>query len=153
MEINIGLATLGDIDELARLRWELMTEIEEAREPYETYLERFREFGTAALSGEHWCAWVAEDMGGLIGAIWRQVVTRVPAPDRPEPRSIGYITSTYVEPRYRDEGLGARLLDRAVAASREEGLSMLIVWPSDRSYPFYERAGFLRPPAPLVLEL
>jgi predicted N-acetyltransferase YhbS len=58
-----------------------------------------------------------------------------------------------VEPEYRNDGLGARLLDRAIEASRIEGFSLVMVWPSDRSMTFYGRAGFERGPDPLVLDL
>jgi len=36
---------------------------------------------------------------------------------------------------------------------RREGFSLIMAWPSDRSIPFYERAGFTRPPAPLIHDL
>jgi len=32
-------------------------------------------------------------------------------------------------------------------------LELLIVWPSDQSYPFYERAGFRRETDPLVPQI
>lgn len=37
--------------------------------------------------------------------------------------------------------------------ARRRGVEEVIVWPSERSYPFYERAGFSRTPDPLILYL
>jgi GNAT superfamily N-acetyltransferase len=48
----------------------------------------------------------------------------------------------YVEPGRRDEGLGRELLDAAVTFAREVGADGVLLWPSERSLPFYERAGF-----------
>ena len=58
-----------------------------------------------------------------------------------------------VEPELRDEGLGSRMLEVVLAWARERGVEEIIVWPSERSYPFYERAGFSRTRDPLVLYL
>ena len=33
-------------------------------------------------------------------------------------------------------------MDVAIASAREEGLDTLLLWPSERAVPFYERAGF-----------
>jgi N-acetylglutamate synthase-like GNAT family acetyltransferase len=48
----------------------------------------------------------------------------------------------YVAPEWRNGGLGSRLLGRAVADAREIGHASLFLWPSERSVPFYRRAGF-----------
>jgi GNAT superfamily N-acetyltransferase len=48
----------------------------------------------------------------------------------------------YVEPRRRGGGLGRRLLDAAVAFARDRGVDGVALWASERSKPFYERAGF-----------
>jgi hypothetical protein len=49
--------------------------------------------------------------------------------------------------------VGAQMLDRLTAWCRQEGFSAVIVWPTERSRPFYGRAGFTRPDEPLVIEL
>ena len=154
MDPNIGLATLADVEELARLRWQLYTEdVATIEEPYAVYVERFAAFAGEALADERWRVWIAEDMGRLVGAAWRFTVPRVPQPGRGEPRPLAYVTNLYVEPGYRNQELGTKLLERAVEASRAEGFSLVMVWPNDRSAPFYERAGFDRPADPLVLDL
>jgi GNAT superfamily N-acetyltransferase len=48
----------------------------------------------------------------------------------------------YVEPELRNAGLGRALLGAAVAFARERGVDGVALWSSERSTPFYERAGF-----------
>lgn len=63
------------------------------------------------------------------------------------------LTNSYVLPQARNAGVGQQLLAAIEAWARAEDLELLLVWPSERAYPFYERAGFRRYPDPLVLRL
>ena len=150
---SIGFATTDDVAELARLRWELYAEQEGA--PAETpdeYRERFARFAGSALASDMWRSWVVRDGDRLVAAMWLQTVPRVPVPGK-RAGAIGYLTNVYVAPEHRDAGLGAQMLERAKAWCREQGHSLVIVWPSERSRSFYQRAGFGRPDDPLVLDL
>ena len=64
----------------------------------------------------------------------------------------GYLTNVYTRPEFRNSGVGGRLLAEAQRWAKDQGLSMLIVWPSDRSYAFYTRAGYRRKADPLTLD-
>jgi GNAT superfamily N-acetyltransferase len=154
-DVRIRAATEEDAGELARLRWQLYTE--EAPAPAESpqeYRHRFERFAGDALTDPDWRAWVAEGpSGGLVGAMWRFRVPRIPQPDRGAPAPLGYLTNVYVEPAHRDGGLGSRMLGEVIDASRADGFSLIVTWPSERSYPFYERAGFARHEDPLMLVL
>lgn len=150
---SIGLATTEDVPELARLRWELYAEQEGVTtETPAAYRERFASFAATALASDAWQAWVARDGDRLIAAMWLQTVPRVPVPGK-RAGPIGYLTNAYVEPRHRDVGLGARMLDLLTGWCRAEGYSEVIVWPTERSRSFYARGGFGRPDEPLVLRL
>jgi GNAT superfamily N-acetyltransferase len=59
----------------------------------------------------------------------------------------------YVEAARRDGGLGRELLRRAVEFAGRRGAGGVVLWPSERSRPFYERAGFGMRGGPLWLEL
>jgi ribosomal protein S18 acetylase RimI-like enzyme len=57
----------------------------------------------------------------------------------------GFVTELFVRPRQRRGGLGARLLDAALAALRAggAGAAHLFVWPENRAARrLYARAGF-----------
>lgn len=152
-EPSFGFAVAEDVPELARLRYELYSEQENGvAEAADGYRERFAAFATQALSSKDWRAWVARDGDRLVGAMWLHTVHRVPVPGK-RAGSIGYLTNVYVEPEHRNGGLGGRMLDRVTAWCRQEGFSAVIVWPTERSRPFYGRGGFGRPDEPMVLEL
>jgi GNAT superfamily N-acetyltransferase len=150
---SIGFASIEDVAELARLRWELYAEQE--GDPAETpaaYRLRFERFASDALASGGWRAWVARGGDRLVGAMWLQTVRRVPVPGK-RAGPIGYLTNVYVEGPHRNAGLGARMLELLTGWCRDEGYSEVIVWPTERSRSFYGRGGFDRLDEPLVLRL
>ena len=58
------------------------------------------------------------------------------------PRVWGYVANVYVVPSARDTGTGTLLLEAVTAHADEHGYARLVLSPSERSVPFYERAGF-----------
>ncbi|MGH2640524.1 MAG: GNAT family N-acetyltransferase [Actinomycetota bacterium] len=150
---SIGFATTDDVDELARLRFALYAEQDgTVAEAAEVYRDRFATFAARALASEDWRAWVARLGDRLAGSMWLHTVHRVPVPGK-RAGPIGYLTNVYVEPEHRNSGIGAQMLDRITDWCRQEGFSEVIVWPTERSRPFYARGGFTRPDQPLVIEL
>ena len=149
-------AAIEDADELARLRWEFRLESKTpATRAREAFVEEMREFVADVLAdGTAWRAWVAERDGRLVGCVWLQLVERVPHPslERRE-RPIAYVTNMYVEPALRNAGLGRELLEVAIGFARDRGGAGVVLWPSPRSVPFYERAGFRNEGGPLWLEV
>lgn len=153
---SIREAGIDDVDELARLRWEFRLEVGTpdslSREAFDREMRAFvvdslREAGP-------WHAWVAEDEARLVGCVWLQLVDRVPHPRlRRGERQIAYVTNMYVEPDRRNGGLGRNLLDAALEFARERRVAGVVLWPSERSVPFYWRAGFGDAGAPLWLEV
>jgi GNAT superfamily N-acetyltransferase len=151
VKIGIRAATLGDIEELARLRWQLYTEYEpDIAETLDRYRERFIAFARDALGRDDWRAWVAEEAGRLVAAMWLHTVPRVPAPGRADPSPIGYLTNVYVESTHRGHGLGSEMLRGVLEHCASAGFELVVTWPADPSYAFYERAGFTRLPDPVV---
>ena len=150
---TIAAASIEDVFELARLRWELYGEHDgSSSELFDAYRDRFVGFAISALGSEQWHAWVARDGDRLVAAMWLQTVRRVPIPGK-DARPIGYLTNVYVAPEHRNRGLGARLLERVTSWCREQGYSLVITWPTERARPFYGRGGFERPDEPFVLDL
>ncbi len=52
------------------------------------------------------------------------------------------MTNVYTKPGYRRQGIGSALMQHVQQWARKHKLELLIVWPSEASVPFYERAGF-----------
>jgi GNAT superfamily N-acetyltransferase len=69
------------------------------------------------------------------------VVQKMPKPGRGVPKW-GRISSVQTIPEFRNTGIGSALMEKVVAWCKAERLEELVVWPSERSVPFYERAGF-----------
>jgi len=141
---HIRQATAADADEIARLRWNFSREWHEPTESEEAFLRRMAGEVRRYLASEQWSIWVAEDPAGalrLIANLFLQRVEKVPRP-YPRPGAWGYVTNVYVDPAWRDEGIGQAIMDVAIASARDDGLDTLLLWPSERAIPFYERAGF-----------
>jgi GNAT superfamily N-acetyltransferase len=150
---SIGFATTDDVAAMARLRFALYAEQDGAvAEPPGDYRGRFERFAERALTSADWRAWVARIDDELVAAMWLHTVHRIPVPGK-RAGPIGYLTNVYVAPDRRNTGLGSQILDRVTAWCREEGFSAVIVWPTERSRPFYGRAGFARLDEPLMIEL
>lgn len=143
--VHVRPATPYDVDGLARLRWEFRVELgTPVTRTYEAFAEEFRSFTRDAFADDApWRAWVAEDDDRLVGCAWLQLVEKVPHPDRARwQRPIAYLTTMFVEPGHRDAGLGRELLERALEFARGREVDGVLLWPSERSRAFYERAGF-----------
>lgn len=157
MTTRIRAARIADADGLADLRWafriEAGTPASLEREAFATEMRGFVD--DALASGSDWRVWVAESEGRLVGCVWLRFVERVPHPNLARgARPIAYLTNMYVQAELRDAGLGRRLLDDALDAARADEVDGIVLWPSDRSRPFYERAGFRGlPDGPMWLEL
>jgi GNAT superfamily N-acetyltransferase len=140
MDVSVRCAELRDASELARLRWEFRPE----DQPHQGLEEFSREFEKwfAAASASDWMAAVADDGSGvLVGCVFLRSVSKVPNPGAGD-RAWGYVTNSYVTPSHRGQGVGGRLLEVVIAAARERGHELLIVWPSEEALSFYARVGF-----------
>ena len=85
--------------------------------------------------------WLAEVGAEPVGMLNMLVFTRMPRPGRLRSQW-GYVANAFVLAEHRNQGLGRELLDAAVAHADAHGFVRLMVSPSPRSVPFYERAGF-----------
>jgi GNAT superfamily N-acetyltransferase len=85
--------------------------------------------------------WLAEVDGRAVGAMNLMVFDRMPRPGR-EAARWGYLGNAFVLAAHRDQGVGRRLLDAVLGYAAEEGFVRVVLSPSERSVPFYRRAGF-----------
>jgi GNAT superfamily N-acetyltransferase len=112
--------------------------------------QRFADWFAAQLAHGS-LAWVAHVDGDAVGMLLMFVHERMPEPDR-DPGRWGYIGNVFVLPAHRDAGVGSRLLGAALAHADAHGFARVVLNPSPRSVPFYERAGFSRDHPLLVRE-
>jgi len=137
------LATEGDVHALAEMRWDFRTETV-VRVPaftMEDFAAACAEFFRRALVEGHWACWLAEEDGRIISHLFIQRIRKIPNPFRLH-GEFGYITNVYTRPAFRNQGIGSTLLEKVKEWAGQQDLELLILWPSDKSVNFYNRAGF-----------
>jgi GNAT superfamily N-acetyltransferase len=76
-----------------------------------------------------------------VGSVWAQLIEKIPNPIA-EPESYVYLTNFYVREQYRGKGVGAMLLSEVLEWGKSNNAHTVILWPTERSKPFYLRHGF-----------
>src|SRR5215813_12682499 len=137
----IRFAKPTDADALAQLRYALRASTGRATEPESEFIERCSIWMREHLQTGAWHCWVAEESGQLIGAVWLQLVEKIPNP-RAEAEHHAYITNFYIQEPARSRGIGSQLLRTALDWCRERDVHAVILWPTERSRSLYERHGF-----------
>lgn len=98
--------------------------------------------------------WLALDQEHPVGMLNMLVFERMPWPGQggavTRPSSWGYVANVFVRPEQRNAGVGADLVAACVEHADCNGLARIVLSPSERSIPFYERLGF-RPAADLMV--
>ena len=150
-EIVLRAALSADIVQIADLRWRLKTEDADIFDPREkeAFLAAFEKDQAASTNYSHW---VADNGGQVVAVMSVGLVAKLLSPGR-SAETWGYLTNCYTLPAWRRRGIGSRLLAAIIGEARGRGMELMIVWPSDQSYSFYERLGFERTRDPLVLHL
>jgi len=88
-------------------------------------------------------SWLAETRGEMAGMVNLAVFDRMPQPGR-DPGSWGYLANSFVLAAYRNQGIGSLLLGALLAHADSHGYERVVLRPSERAVPFYQRAGFTR---------
>lgn len=70
-----------------------------------------------------------------------KVFHRMPSPGADHP-NWGYLGNAYVRADHRDKGIGGMLMNALLAHAREQGFHRIVLNPTERSVPYYRRAGF-----------
>jgi predicted N-acetyltransferase YhbS len=136
------LATAADIPALVELRWEFQTEgVAAEGAAYAEFVAECTAFLTRALAGDRWHIWVAEAGSEVVAHIFLQLVEKVPKPGSSRTH-MAYMTNVYTRPSRQGQGIGGGLLWEVCRWAEAANLELIIVWPSERSVPFYTRAGF-----------
>jgi GNAT superfamily N-acetyltransferase len=137
----IRTANAADAGALARLRYALRASTGVATEAEADFIKRCEVWMAEHLKERAWHCWVAEINEYLAGAVWLQLVEKIPNP-RSEPEHHAYITNFYVEEQARGQGIGSKLLREVIEWCRTRDVHAIILWPTERSRTLYERHGF-----------
>ena len=141
-KVVVRRATESDAELLARFRFELRSFYHEVLEDEVAFIERCTEWMQERLGSEGaWSCWIAEHEGRPVGAVWVQLIEKIPNPIA-EPEYYVYLTNFYVREQFRGIGIGSILLSEALAWSKANNAETVILWPTERSKPLYSRHGF-----------
>jgi GNAT superfamily N-acetyltransferase len=91
-----------------------------------------------------WLAF-ADGYDSPVGMLNMLVFERMPFPRAPvteRPTQWGYVANSFVLADHRNAGLGSSLVEACIRHADQHGFARLVLSPSDRSVPFYARAGF-----------
>ena len=142
--IQIRLATSGDWNALAEMRYRFRAELGSPTGPKSRFVRRCtswmqKSFGSRSSA---WSCWVIEDGKQLLGHVCVELFEKMPNPVN-EPELHAYVTNFYVVLEKRDQGLGKKLLETALSWSRDQGADAVILWASPGSKSLYRRCGLL----------
>lgn len=139
MDLRIRKAVDVDLAPVAELRWSSIVDEKNAVPATEhgAFVEAFVAWARAA---QHEC-FVAEIAGRIRGAAWVVLTERVPSP-RALVRVSADLQGVYVDPDYRGQGIGQRLIASVVDEATARGAERVVVHSSDLAVPLYERVGF-----------
>jgi GNAT superfamily N-acetyltransferase len=137
-DIVIRRAGDADLAAIAALRSEWTLEWDGAADD-PGFAQRFAEW--FERESERRITWLAETDGRAVGMMNLAVFDRMPRPGQ-APSSWGYLANAFVLSAYRDRGIGGKLLDALLGYADAHHFARVVLSPSQRAIPFYERAGF-----------
>ena len=135
---TVRRAGAGDLAALTELRRASARE-QDGERPAPGFAEDFAAWFEREQA--HRIFWLAERDGRPVGSMNLLVFERMPRPGR-RPGRWGYLGNAFVLAAHRNQGVGQQLLDAILGHAARAGLVRVVLSPSERSIPFYRRAGF-----------
>ena len=151
--MSLRRATRADAAILARLRHEFRAPRGANTESEQAFLRRCEAWMRERLADDSpWRVWIAEADGDAVGAVWLQVVEKLPNPVA-ESEWHGYVSNLFVRDSARNRGAGSLLLQAALDECARLDCDNVFLWPTPRSRSLYGRHGFEAADNMLVLRL
>jgi GNAT superfamily N-acetyltransferase len=137
-DVLVRVAGDGDVPTIAALRARWTPDAE----PEHDFESQFADW--LAAEGERRTVWLALLDDEPVGLASVFEYRRMPRPGRMS-SSWGYVSNMFVREDVRDRGVGSALLAALIEAADARGYARLVLSPTQRAMPFYERAGFVVP--------
>ena len=143
---RIRVATSGDWNALAEMRYQFRSEVGSPTETKSRFLRRCTSWMKKAFGADStaWRCWVIDDGNELLGHVCVQLFDKIPNPVN-EPEAHAYLTNFYVVPEMRGRGMGRKLLNKARSWCRAQSTDSIILWATRESKSLYRRCGFIEP--------
>ena len=130
----------ADIPALASLRGDYAEEQKQVSQASdEDFQRRFDDWYRVTAAVSRWR--VAEIDQSLVGVVHMFTHVRMPMPAY-DPGGWGYVSLLYVRPEHRGNGLGAQLLHEIEKEARSLGYSAVLLNPTGKALPLYQRCGY-----------
>src|SRR5881398_647516 len=144
--IQIRLAKSSDWNVLAEIRYRFRAELASITEPKSRFVRRCTSWMQKRFDSgsSNWRCWVVDDGKQLRGHVCVELFEKMPNPVN-EPELHAYLTNFYVVPKMRDQGLGKKLLNKALSWCRTRETDAVILWASVASRSLYRRCGLVEP--------
>lgn len=140
-DARIRLAGARDWQALAEMRYRFRAEAGGVNETEPQFVKRCAEWMKKHFHSPAWRCWIFEENKQLRGHVCVHLFEKIPNPvDEAEVHA--YVTNCYVVPESRNQEIGKKLLEKALAWCRAEGVDAVILWPTSPSRSFYQRFGF-----------
>lgn len=139
--ITYRVASSGDLEALARLRWEM--EVEQGNDAIDLadYAKAYSATSRDEIEGRRFRAWLAEADGQAVACVL--LVWWILPPNFDNfLRKRGFVSSVYTRPAYRRQGIARHLMNILIESARGEGVGRLILWSSEMGRPLYKELGF-----------
>lgn len=136
--VTIRKATLADLPLLLAYRRAMAEEMDSADElAVSRMIAALEPYLRTTIAEGRWHSWIAEPGG--CGSV--EIVPWVPGRQDPTPRR-AWIHSLYVQPSFRQRGIGRRITGTIIAWCREQGFEWVYLHASTQGRPLYESLGF-----------
>jgi ribosomal protein S18 acetylase RimI-like enzyme len=110
-------------------------------EHHRTMIANFRPWIAAKLRDNLYLGWFALQEDRVIAGAGLLLLDC--SPTSSDPGTVrGHLLNFYVEPEFRSQGLGRKLLDLAMQETRDRRIGVVTLNASDAGKPMYESAGF-----------
>lgn len=149
--MHYRLASIEDIDMLVTLRLDFIKVCAD-NEKYEEIKENCYTYFNKAFANDSCDVILAEENGTCIGTGIVFYYDSVPSPFNITGKN-SYITSMYVEPSYRRQGIGAEILERVIECVKKRGVKVIFLSASEMGRPLYEKRGFTDSKNGMLLDL
>ncbi len=88
----------------------------------------------------------------ILSAMFVYLIPKTPKPNR-EQKYIAYLTNVYTRKEYRNQGIGAQLMQEIKEDLAKMHCELMFAWPSEKSISWYSRNGFAADPELMVIYL
>lgn len=153
MMVNVRKADIYDIDEIVRLRIELLKEIGKIKDDFDIsfFENETKKYLVNKLNKGYMC-WVAEENGEIVASGGLIIFEKPPAADNITGLE-GYIMNIYTIPQFRRNGIATTIMNEIINYLKEIGIKKIRLHASKGGRPVYEKLGFDSNNSEMILEL